>query len=876
MKTGQGAFAAIPLGLLLPLAGCSGGFDGENATALEQAVGSPSPTQVPLDPTTIPQFVNQLPIPRKYAPTVITQGTQVIRNEYTVTVANAQVQMLPPPLPATNVMAYGGDVIIPGSSATEFVRSVPGPAFENTRGIPTLVHWRNAMAGAHFLPIDPTLHWANPLRMEPPTAPFNPFPLGYTDAQSPTPHVTHTHGLMIGSASDGIATEWFTPSPGQIVGEEFASNDYLMPNQQPSTQLFYHEHAMGMTRIGVYAGVVGSAYYVRDPNAPLDQVTSPLPSGDYEIPLMLIDRAFFTDGELAFPRVSTNPGNAYWQPGDGANTILVNGAVWPNLNVERRQYRFRFLAAGNGRTWTPQLDNAGTPVPMTIVGSDGGYLPAPQVVTNFTISVTERTDVLVDFSGFAPGTQLTLLNVGAVPAATVGRIMRFTVQNTTPVTPPSLNPALFPARPSLPTDSPVRIKTLMNHVDAAGNAMRSVDGLNFTSPNTEYPVVGSTEQWDLLNVGGGSHQIHLHLIEFQLVSRQNIDTVAYLQQWNLMNGFKPVSRPIVIDPAPYLTGPVTAALPNETGWKDTVRAPSNQLTRIIARWAPQETTSGGVTPGTNQFPIDPTVGPGYLWHCHILGHEDNDMMRKLPLVNVWQAGKNYVVGDVVSYNNVTYRVTDAHNASSSQTPPSRFDRYDRVNNNDGSWQPQIVYAIGDRVLYSGQLYEARHVHQAQASGAGGPPPSSNWDALPMTACGQLAAFCADDSGVPAGANCLSTGLAGNESACRASLATCLPVCTTTHATPCSGLCESPITFSVPDTTTFSSGAIGNDAVCYETTSELLSGSSSGFATSRKLLVNGRLMPANAAWPTPLPPERNHGYCIQVDNGGTVSAAFTAF
>lgn len=217
------------------------------------------------------------------------------------------------------------------------------------------------------------------------------------------------------------------------------------------------------------------------------------------------------------------------------------------MNVERRQYRFRFLAASNGRTWTPQLDNAGVTVPMTIIGSDGGYLPAPQVVNNFTIGITERADVLVDFSSFAPGTQLTLLNAGATPAETLGRIMRFTVQNTTPVPPPALNAALFPAKPALPTNTPVRIKTLHNHVDAQGNAMRSVDGLNFTSPTSEFPLVGSTEQWDLVNVGGGGHQIHLHLIEFQVVSRQAIDTAAYLQRWNLLNGFKPVTRPIVVD-----------------------------------------------------------------------------------------------------------------------------------------------------------------------------------------------------------------------------------------------------------------------------------------------------------------------------------------
>jgi FtsP/CotA-like multicopper oxidase with cupredoxin domain len=423
------------VGAIAPFVACSSGFEGEDLATTQLAVGDPSASQVALDPTTIPQFVNQLPIPRTYAPTIITQGGQVIRHEYNINVAKTLVQMLPPPLPATNVMAYGGQVKIPGSSSTEFVRSVPGPTFDNTRGIPTLVRWRNEMRQPSFLPIDPTLHWANPLRMEPPVVPFNPFPPGYNNAQFPVPHVSHNHGLVVPSAQDGVAMEWFTPTPGQVVGEDFSTSDYLKPNQQPGTQLFYHEHAMGMTRVGVYAGIVGAAYYIRDPNAPLDQASSPLPTGQFEIPLVLIDRGFFTDGELNFPRTSTNPGNAYWQAGDGANVILVNGAVWPNLNVQRRQYRFRMLAAGNGRTWTPQLENAGVVVPMTIIGSDGGYFPAPQVVNNFTIGITERADVLVDFSQFAPGTQLTLMNVGGT-AGTLDRIMRFTVQNTTPVTHP--------------------------------------------------------------------------------------------------------------------------------------------------------------------------------------------------------------------------------------------------------------------------------------------------------------------------------------------------------------------------------------------------------------------------------------------------------
>ena len=354
-------------------------------------------------------------------------------------------------------------------------------------------------------------------------------------------------------------------------------------------------------------------------------------------------------------------------------------------------------------------------MPFTIIGSDGGYLPAPQVITTFTFAITERADILVDFSQFPAGTQIIMQNVGGTPAGTLDRIMRFTVQNTTPVTPPALNPALFPPKPALPTNAPTRIKTFHNLVDANLNAERSVDGLPFSAPDTEFPLVGSTEQWDILNIGGGGHQIHLHLIEFQVVSRQSINTAAYLQEWQRLNGFRPVTRPIVVDPTPFLLGSPVAAPPIESGWKDTVRAPSNQLTRILARWAPQETVSGGVSPGrTSSRSIRPRRRARYLWHCHVLGHEDNDMMRRLPIAPLWAGNVSYPVGRVVTHLNINYRIRVAHTSVATQPPPTRFDRYERVNNNDGTWQPQIIYAVGDRVLFNGQLFRALSVFQALA------------------------------------------------------------------------------------------------------------------------------------------------------------------
>ena len=853
-KVGVATIVCAVVGLCLGFAGC--GRAGDPTGVAKLASGPPSPTQVPLDPLTIPKFAHQLPIPRVFAPTILGSGAS-LRHEYTINVQKSTAQMLPPGFPDTTVMAYGGQVRIPESSATEFVRSVPGSAFENTRGIRTIMHWRNEITTPHFMPIDPTLHWANPTAMESPAAPFTPFPPGYAQAQFPVAHVTHMHGLMVDSSSDGVAEQWFTPSPNPVVGPSYVSNDYIMPNNQPPTQLFYHDHTMGMTRLGVYSGLVGAGYFIRDLANPLDQPASPLPSGAYEIPLVIFDRAFFTDGELSFPRVSTNPSNAYWQGGDGANVVLVNGKVWPNLNVERRQYRFRTLAAGNGRAFTVTLSNAGTPVPFTLIGSDGGYLPAPQVVNSVILSTSERADMLVDFSQFTAGTQITMLNAGADPN-TIGTIMRFTVQAGTAVAPPAL-PA-FPPMAALPTNAPKRIKTFHNLIDANGNAVRSTDGLDFTSPVTELPLVGSTEAWDLINIGGGSHQTHVHLIEFQVVNRQNINTAAYLQQWQLLNGQRPLTRPITVDPTPYLVGAAIPALPYETGWKDTVRSPGNQVTRIIARWAPQEAASGSVSPGTNLFSIDPASGPGYVWHCHILGHEDHDMMRPLKIVNAWASGVTYQPLDIFTYLDVNYRVRIQHSSQAAATPPTRFDRYERVNNNDGTWQPQIIYAVGDRVLYLGQLYMADQVHQAQT---GQPPPSQPtlWHVFPMAGCAQLAEICHDGAS-PAAVACHDLGHAGAEPACLAQLSTCLSACSGgehSHAgSPCSGLCANPVALTIPDGTTYSANW-GGSAACYETTSELVTGDCS--PASRALTVNGVLMKCNKSnWV--LPTQRHHGYCFQ--------------
>jgi FtsP/CotA-like multicopper oxidase with cupredoxin domain len=814
MKPYKGAGVFVCACAVLAFTLWGGGKD--NRISAQSA--NPSPDQEPLDPADIPKFAHDLEKPPVFAPTMVTdQQGEVIRHEYTVSVGQTRVQMLPPGFPQTTVLAYGGQVEVPGSQQTEFARTTPGPTFESTRGIPNRVEWVNEINQPHFLPVDPNLHWANPQALNVQDPPFLPFPHGYQNAQYPVPHVTHTHGLVVTGEHDGTAQQWFTPYGQVETGPTYESNVYDMPNEQLPTQLWYHDHVLGVTRQNVYAGLVGN-YMIRDPNDPIE---NQLPDAEYEYPLVIQGRGFFTDGELNFPREGLSPQKwPYWTVATNADTNIVNGKVWPNLDVEPRRYRFRILNAINGNAFYDiTFDND---MPFIIIGSDGGFLPEPQVVQSFELGITERADILVDFSEFEPGTEIVMLNGNADPD-TLGTIMQFTVQEGTPVEPDPLPDTLLGDLPELTPDAPKRVKTMHTVVDAEGAISVALDGLRFSNPATDYPLVGSTELWELVGAQGLDHVKHIHLLQFQVLDRQPMDIAGYYQEWQRRNGMPHLrTRPVTVDPNDYTTGPPVPPNPYETGWKDSVQTPGNMVTRILVRWDPQEIPSGGSTPGVNQFPIDPTTGPGYIWHCHVLAHEDNEMHRHFKVINAWEPGVDYEPLTVVAHQDVRYKAREAHTSQAGEPPDTRFDLWKRVNNNDGSWQPQIIYAPDDRVTFQGDLYVALEHHQAQA-GLEPPNAAQLWDPVPGTACGQLTQFCQGNSD-PVAADCLDTGQAGDENMCLGELSSCLPVCQPEpEPSPCASLCADPVALDVPDGSSFQSGDLGTGATCHETISEIFTG-----------------------------------------------------
>jgi spore coat protein A, manganese oxidase len=637
-----------------------------------------------IDPAVIPKFVNQLTGPPPvYVPKVIKdpQG-KGIAYQYTVTMDESLQQILPAPLPKTPVWGYGGQAkdAVTGKKLGYILNS-PGPSFEAVNGIPTVVKWVNNIDTPYMFPVDPSLHWANPTNipmdsvmdqamngLAPPYPPgYNGVPIDTTNpngwnAQTPVPLVPHLHGGEVSSLFDGGPTAWWTNAglKGSTYNSLYptASNAavYYYPNEQPATTLWYHDHGLGVTRLNVMSGLAGF-YLLRDPK---DYIGYALPSGAYEMPLAIQDRIFQTDGSLYFPAdQATNPDvHPYWSPEFFGNTIMVNGLVWPNMDVSKTMYRFRVLDGSNARFYTLSLEtNTGAVVPFTQIGTDGGYMKSAVKLTELTIAPGERADILVDFSTLPVGTTILMKNTANAPfpngspeanadPATTGQIMQFTVTGksvprlqqyktclTTAATKSGriLNNDLKGSWPTLPEPTNTRIMTLWEVMGMDMSGMETgplevlVNGQKWAAPVSEDPKEGSTEEWVIVNLTADTHPIHLHLTQFQLVGRYTLaNPDAYAADWTMLNGGEPpyMFTPQELDPfaGNYIVpGSFVGPNLNEYAWKDTIQMNPGEVTIIRVRFAPID--------GSAKYPFDPKEGPGYVWHCHIIDHEDNEMMR---------------------------------------------------------------------------------------------------------------------------------------------------------------------------------------------------------------------------------------------------------
>jgi spore coat protein A, manganese oxidase len=496
------------------------------------AMGHTAPTMAAaLDVNTLARFVDPLPSPvvarlqgRRPSPTDPKTSVPFYRIQ-----AQATESKVHRDLPRTRFWSFGP--------------SVPGPTFETRAGEPLLIEWVNALPGAHFLPIDRTIHGAESDKPEVRT-------------------VVHLHGAKTGPESDGYPEDWVVPGKSSL---------YYYPNQQDAAMLWYHDHALGINRLNVYAGLLG-AFFIRDSSE--DELH--LPAGKYEVPLILYDRLLTREGQLLYP-VSPDP-QSPWVPEVFGNAILVNGKLFPYLDVEPRKYRFRVLNGSNARIYHLSLtrENSAEELSFHQIGTDQGLLPAP-------VSLT-RLDI-------APGGVRLILKSDAFV------VMQYRVASGK-VNDTSSLPSALRSVPKIAEAQAVqtRLLTLDEYVNKTGNpAMLLLNATHWKAPITERPVLGSTEIWTLINPTNDTHPIHLHLVRFQILDRQTYEPWLFQTKRQL-----------------HFLGPPEPPEPNEAGWKDTVQAHSRMVTRIIV-------------------PFNGFTGR-YVWHCHILEHEDNEMMRPYEVI----------------------------------------------------------------------------------------------------------------------------------------------------------------------------------------------------------------------------------------------------
>jgi FtsP/CotA-like multicopper oxidase with cupredoxin domain len=510
------------------------------------------------------------------------------RNGSMVTLSQkaAQVEIIPGL--KTTIFGYA----LPGQGPT-----TPGPTIHAKRGVPLTVMQANGLPKAHpFLTYDP---WTS----------------------------THLHGSASKPQYDGYASD--ITKVGQ-------TKRYVYPNKQDARTLWYHDHGVHHTAENAYMGLAAQ-YHLHDDveqgitlvqgkklALPIWMWDGRKPEDQYDLPLVLADKMFSANGEFRYDDAG--------HTGLWGDVVLVNGVPWPNLKVKKRLYRFRVLNASISRGYRLQLSDG---APFSVIGTDGGLMPQVQQTTQLRIGMAERYEIVIDFSKYAPGTKIQMLNLG-VPNSTdfdnTGKVMQFEV----------VGDAFDPANNALPTGGPYSLNpntevwdlketeiqgtTKIEVVRQGGmwkiqststsNASSSASGGGSGSgkggsgsgkggsggsggsgggttklmtwediiasgyrETVANPASGDVQIWEITNRSGGwFHPVHIHLVDFKMLTRNGKPVFAY-----------------------------------EQGPKDVAYVGENETIRAIMRFG-----KAG----------DPSTDGRYMIHCHNLPHEDHDMMTQ--------------------------------------------------------------------------------------------------------------------------------------------------------------------------------------------------------------------------------------------------------
>lgn len=561
-----------------------------------------APPYVPPSSPALARFVDQLPIPPTVRPDPVT----------------GVVELTAAPVAHSFHQSWATPTTVWGYRHPSYAGYL-GPTVEALRGNPVRLSLTNGL-GAHPLAaaIDTAIH-------------------GTLASDADTPRLSlHLHGANTAAMHDGFPEDTFTPGNTRL---------YEYSNNQEAGIFWYHDHALGITRLNVVAGLAGF-YLLRDAEDTGDAGNSiGLPSGIYEVPLVIQDRSFNADGSLFYPP-------APWVPEFFGDVATVNGKAWPNLNVDRALYRFRILNGSNARFYRLKL--SGKKMSIIQIGSDGGLFNAPVQLPELLLAPGERADVLIDFRAAAPGDLITLTNDAPVPypngkkraragGVPLPEIMQFTIT----ANPPGSG-AVSAVPMKLRGTDPLNPKPMISPLPSATAVTRTVtlnEIMGMNAPmvtlldnvfwhEAMHPMMNlriqvqrdTVEVWNIVNLTGDTHPIHLHLVQFQVLDRQNLNTTAYNSDYAVntrqtmpMNGMPSMTVPAYppLDPAGYVTGPLLPPEPNEVGWKDIVQCPPGMVTRIVVPF--------GARAAAN-LPFGESHAGMYVWHCHILDHEDNDMM----------------------------------------------------------------------------------------------------------------------------------------------------------------------------------------------------------------------------------------------------------
>lgn len=466
--------------------------------------------------------------------------------------------------------------------------TVPGPTIEALHGIDTYVMWQNHLPPKHILPWDTTIPTATPAN------------------RKGIPTVVHLHGGIDEPESDGFANSWFTAGFKEK-GPTWTKETYHYHNQQQPGNLWYHDHALGLTRINILAGLVG-AYIIRHPEleAPLG-----LPSGDeFDRSLIVFDRSFRTGGSIYMNSTGDNPSiHPHWQPEYFGDAIIVNGKAWPRLTVRRRKYRFRIINASNARFFRFFFTNG---LGFTHVGSDSAYLNQPVVTNAIILGPSEIADVVVDFSNSRNDTAI-LANDAPYPYPggdpvneANSKVMKFIILNRTEVDTWRIPKKLmnYPG-PDVSSASHTRYITMYEYTSAAGQPTHLyLNGKSLKEPVTETPKVGTTEVWYVINLTEDNHPLHIHLGLFVAMEQTQL-----VNETEFKNCMTRMNDAIKCQISKYARGKRKEVPAYEKGWKNVFKMKPGFVTKILVRFSYINSNAS--------YPFDATAEPGYVYHCHV-------------------------------------------------------------------------------------------------------------------------------------------------------------------------------------------------------------------------------------------------------------------